>query len=155
MAEESDAWARGAWIWDAAVYGLLGLATLAALLDGVAPGVRLALPAIAAAFGVCYWWSARRYIGEEQRPPASVLPLLGLLVALWCLLTWLHPAYFLLLFGLYPALYRSLPLRWAIGAALGLTVLVVAIQLASSGGSFADNWYALVNGAITAVLGVL
>ena len=48
-----DAWEQGAWIWSALLYGVLGIATLLALLDGDPRGrdrwVMLALAAAMAA----------------------------------------------------------------------------------------------------------
>jgi hypothetical protein len=151
----ADAWERGGWAWDAAVYLLVGLGTLLGLVDGPSPGRRALMLGLAALFAGWYAWSVRRGLYDYDASPARVLPLVAVVVALWAALTWIEPTYYVMLFALYPVVYRSLPLRLAIPASLVLTALVVGIDIGQSKRPLGQNWPALINGALSAGFGVL
>jgi uncharacterized membrane protein YuzA (DUF378 family) len=104
-----DAWEQAAWVWSALLYGVLGIATVLALLDGEPRGgerwVMLALAAMMAA-----WSLAFHRLGVSEESPRLVLPYLVGLAAIWFLLTGVDPAYFSLLLGLYPQIFSQLRL---------------------------------------------
>jgi signal transduction histidine kinase len=164
-----DAWNRGGWAWNAAVYLLIGCGTLLALADGTPTGSRRMVMLVLAGLLTAWYWSSIRlglYADEEGSSSRlgrlrwgtrvwAAAGLLTVVVVLWGVLAWLHPAFYVLLFGLYPMVYRSLPLRQAIGFSVGLTAAVVGLEVASSGRPLTDNWPALVSGVLSAGFGVL
>ena len=164
-----DAWNRGGWAWNAAVYLLIGCGTLLALADGTPTGSRrMVMLVLAGLLTAWYWSSIRLGLYDDEEGSSSRLGrlrwgtrvwaaagLLTVVVVLWGVLAWLHPAFYVLLFGLYPMVYRSLPLRQAIGFSVGLTAAVVGLEVASSGRPLTDNWPALVSGVLSAGFGVL
>ncbi|WP_323185611.1 sensor histidine kinase [Kitasatospora sp. NBC_01287] len=59
---------------------------------------------------------------------------LAVVVALWSVLTVLHPEFSYLAFPLYFICLHLLPVRWAVAGVLGLTGVVVAAQAGTAGG---------------------
>lgn len=94
---------------------MLGLSTLLVLLDPASAGAgRWASAGLAAAMAAWHFLFRRAGINEE-RPRLVVVYLAGLL-ALWFVLAGIHPAYFSLLLGLYPQVFRHLRLSRAVPA---------------------------------------
>jgi signal transduction histidine kinase len=125
-----DAWHGSRWVWSLALIVLLGLGALAAALDGdVAVGRRLVAVAGALATALVFAFLIDRDVMDTQpRQFAGVAVLLGA----WIALTLLHPAFFIVLFALFPQMYMRLPLRWAYA---GTAVLALGSVLVSVGGS--------------------
>jgi hypothetical protein len=127
-----DAWEQGAWIWSALLYGVLGIATVLALLDGEPSGgdrwVMLALAASMVA-----WNLAFERLRVSEGPPWPVLLYWAGLVVLWFFLAGIDPTYFSLLLALYPQIFRLLRLRQAIPGAIALTLVVVWREVLLSG----------------------
>jgi signal transduction histidine kinase len=149
-----DAWEQGAWIWSALLYGVLGVATVLALLDGQPAGrdrwVMLALVAAIAAWSLVF-----ERLGISEDAPRLVLVYWGGLVVLWFFLAGIDPTYFSLLLGLYPQVFRLLRLRHAIPGAVALTVVVVWREVLLSGRPLSENWGAIGGGAVSLLFGIL
>jgi len=144
-----DAWEQGAWIWSALLYGVLGVATVLALLDGEPRGgarwVMLALVAAMVAWNLVF---ERRRISEGS--PWPVLLYWAGLIVMWFFLAGIDPTYFSLLLGLYPQIFRLLRLRHAIPGAVALTVVVVWREVLLSGQPLTENWSAAGGGQLAA-----
>jgi signal transduction histidine kinase len=149
-----DAWEQAAWIWSALLYGVLGVATALALLDGQPRGggrwVMLGLAALMAA-----WHLAFERLGIPRESPAPVLVYWAGLVAIWFFLAGIDPAYFSLLLGLYPQIFRLLHLRPAILGAVALTVVVVWREVLLSGKPLSENPGAVTGGLLSLLFGIL
>jgi signal transduction histidine kinase len=149
-----DAWEQAAWIWSALLYGVLVVATALALLDGQPRGgdrwVMLGLAALMAA-----WHLAFERLGIPRESPAPVLVYWAGLVAIWFFLAGIDPAYFSLLLGLYPQIFRLLHLRPAILGAVALTVVVVWREVLLSGKPLSENPGAVGGGLLSLLFGIL
>jgi signal transduction histidine kinase len=149
-----DAWEQGAWIWSALLYGILGVATVLALLDGQPTGrdrwVMLALVAAMAA-----WTLVFERLGISEDAPRLVLVYWAGLVVMWFFLAGIDPTYFSLLLGLYPQVFRLLRLRHAIPGAVALTVVVVWREVLLSGRPLSENWGAIGGGVLSLLFGIL
>jgi signal transduction histidine kinase len=150
-----DAWNQGAWVWDAALYGLVGLATVLALADGTPGGTqRAALLGLAAAFAAWHLLARRLGLLDEEAPRRVLVYTTGLVV-LWFFLAGLHPAFFSLLLILYPQVFRHLRLPYAIPTSVALTCLIVWREVLSSGRPLSENWGAVGGGVVSVVFGTL
>jgi signal transduction histidine kinase len=149
-----DAWEQGAWIWSALLYGMLGIATVLALLDGEPRGrdrwVMLALVALMVAWSLAF----ERLGISEGSPPLVLLYEVGLAVV-WFFLAGIDPTYFSLLLALYPQVFRLLRLRHAIPGAIALTVAVVWREVLLSGQPLSENWAAVGGGLLSVLFGTL
>jgi signal transduction histidine kinase len=149
-----DAWEQGAWIWSALLYGVLGVATVLALLDGEPRGgdrwVMLALVALMVA-----WNLAFERLGIPEDSPWPVLLYWAGLIAIWFFLTGIDPTYFSLLLALYPQIFRLLRLRHAIPGAVALTAVVVWREVLLSGRPLSENWSAIGGGLLSLLFGTL
>jgi signal transduction histidine kinase len=149
-----DAWEQGAWIWSALLYGVLGVATVLALLDGQPTGrdrwVMLALVAAMAA-----WTLVFERLGVSEDVPRLVLVYWAGAVVIWFFLAGIDPTYFSLLLGLYPQVFRLLRLRHAIPGAVALTVVVVWREVLLSGRPLSENLGAVGGGVLSLLFGIL
>jgi len=156
-----DAWEQGAWIWSALLYGVLGVATVLALLDGEPSGgdrwVMLALVASMVAWNLAF---DRLGISEGSPWPVllfwgGLIVFWGGLIVMWFFLTGIDPTYFSLLLALYPQIFRLLRLRHAIPGAVALTVVVVWREVLLSGQPLSENWSAVGGGLLSLLFGTL
>jgi signal transduction histidine kinase len=149
-----DAWEQGAWIWSALLYGILGVATVLALLDGQPTGrdrwVMLALVG-----AIVAWTLVFERLGISEDAPRLVLVYWAGLVVMWFFLAGIDPTYFSLLLGLYPQVFRLLRLRHAIPGAVALTVVVVWREVLLSGRPLSENWGAIGGGVLSLLFGIL
>jgi signal transduction histidine kinase len=148
-----DAWDQYAWVWDAALYGLLGLTTVLALLDPAIAAERWVVVGVALLTAGWHLGLWRLGIGEERTE--LVLVYLAGLFTLWFVLAGIHPAYFSLLLVMYPQIFRHLRLALAVPAAVALTVEVVWREVLASGQPLADNLPAIAGGLVSVVFGSL
>jgi signal transduction histidine kinase len=148
-----DAWDQHAWVWDAALYALLGLTTLLALLDPASSGDRWTVAGLVLL--TAGWHFGFRRLGlDETRPWLAMAYLVGLFTC-WFALAGVHPAYFSLLLVMYPQIFRHLRLTLAIPAAVALTVEVVWREVLASGQPLSENLPAIAGGLVSVVFGSL
>lgn len=148
------AWEEGAWLWHAAFYGLLAISTVSALLAGGLHGRReAALVGLALALGAWYSLLALPFHMGDDRLPLS-LAFLGGTIGLWYGLLTLHPAFYLLLFILYPLVFSRLRLGVAIPVALALNALTVLREVLDSGRPLTEDWSPVGWGILSATLGI-
>ena len=148
-----DAWDQYAWVWDAALYGLLGLTTVLALFDPAIAAQRWVVVGVALLTAGWHLGLWRLGIGEQRTE--LVLVYLAGLFTLWFVLAGIHPAYFSLLLVMYPQIFRHLRLPLAVPAAVALTVEVVWREVLASGQPLADNLPAIAGGLVSVVFGSL
>jgi signal transduction histidine kinase len=149
-----DAWDQAAWIWSTLLYGVLGVATVLALLDGQPRGrdrwVMLGLAALMAAWNLAF---ERLRIPRES--PVPVLVYWAGLVVIWFFLAGLDPTYFSLLLALYPQIFRLVRLPAALLGAVALTVVVVWREVLLSGRPLSENPGAVGGGLLSLLFGTL
>ena len=133
-----DAWDQYAWIWDAALYGLLALTTLLALLDPAVAAQRWVI--LGVALLTAGWHLGLWRLGICEQRTELVLVYLAGLFTLWFVLAGLHPAYFSLLLVMYPQIFRHLRLALAVPAAVALTIEVVWREVLASGQPLSETW---------------
>jgi signal transduction histidine kinase len=149
-----DAWEQAAWIWSALLYGVLGVATVLALLDGQPRGAeRWVMLALAAAMAA--WHLAFERLGMSDDTPRLALLYWAGLVAMWFFLAGIDPTYFSLLLALYPQIFRLLRMRQALLGAFALTVVVVWREVLLSGRPLSENWGAIGGGVLSLLFGTL
>ncbi len=124
------------WLWDLYIGAMCGVAIGGVLLlDESVPG-RSPAGAVAALAAMWVWLTV---IGRRvprlgalgRRPVAYVL----VAVALWCVAMWCAPASVAAIPAMFPAVFSTLPLGTAIGAAVAIAVLPLGLVLAESGPS--------------------
>jgi signal transduction histidine kinase len=153
--DHQDAWARGAWIWDAAFYAVLGLATAAALLsDHQSRRDRLFTVGLALLLALWHRVFSRR-VPPDQTAVRDALVYVAGIYLLWFALVSTNLAFFFMLWVLYPWTFRLLPLRAGIAAALLLTALTTWRELAIPGQSLGDRLAQASYAVVSAVAGML
>jgi signal transduction histidine kinase len=148
-----DAWDQHAWVWDAALYSLLGLTTLLALIDPDSAGDRWTVAGLALL--TAGWHLGFRRLGLDETRPGLALVYLAGLFTLWFALAGIHPAYFSLLLVMYPQVFRHLRLALAVPAAVALTIEVVWREVLASGQPLSENLPAIAGGLVSVVFGSL
>jgi signal transduction histidine kinase len=134
-----DVWLRWNWLWEAIFYGgFIAAGALLALTNDRALPLGPA-PLLTAALLLWHWGGLRlayRFGGSwEERPYTRLIVIIGD-IALWFALVSTSTVYYLALFGLFPQVFRHLPLRYAIPSTLLLTAAIVSEQLADASESF-------------------
>lgn len=110
-------------------FTLLAVLVVRGLLDGALGAAGLVL---AAALGALY---AAGGLAERIRTDRLWAGCwLGAVVALWAVLTLLHPEFCYLVFPLYFVCLHLMPVRWALPSVVGLTAVVLAAQTQTTGG---------------------
>jgi signal transduction histidine kinase len=154
-AAPQDAWTRGAWVWDAAFYVVLALATGAALVGGHRPPREWpATVALALLLGLWHRVFSRRVPADQAGLREALVYVAGIYL-LWFALASTNLAFFFMLWVLYPWTFRLLPIRAGIGAALVLTALVTWRELVIPGQSVGDRVAEASYAVVTAVAGML
>ncbi len=121
-------------MWHAIFYVLLLLSLVSSLADmGLYGRSQLAIVSLSVIFGGWYWVMVIR-TGFSERVPRGLIYAAGA-VALWVVLTYLHPVFHILLFVLFSQFYSLLPIRWAIPCSVVLTALIVGRGLVQEPGS--------------------
>jgi signal transduction histidine kinase len=151
---DRHAWQRLGPAWHAAFGGLVVLtAVLVTLDDGVGPGARRLAYALLAALSLWYLAVGLRALREEmgRSGPLYVVVAAGLTVALFAT----APVGALMLFALYPHIWRVLPTRAAIVATVTVVTAVTAAAIVGGrlDGPALVAW--LVMGAVTLAVGLL
>lgn len=134
--QRADVWETRAWLWAALFYGTVGVSFLLALADGERTASAWVVSGLSAALllwhGIGLRWASRDPGARQARAPARFVVLLGDVV-LWFVLVNVSPAYYLALLGLFTQVFRHLPLRYAVTAAVLLTTATVGEQVINAG----------------------
>ena len=134
--KHTDVWMKYDWLWTA-VFNLsvLGSAALLLLDDQLAVPVWVALLLT----GILLLWNGagmrlayRDGVNWDERAMLRFLIIAGDIV-LWFALVTISPVYYLALFGLFSQVFRHLPIRYAIPAALLLTAAIIVEQVTDAG----------------------
>jgi signal transduction histidine kinase len=124
------AWLRLLPLWYGLFYIMLAFTTVFALLD-VSPHLTSEGTAILGLSTLLAIWYAACMLPRFQRIRSRPLLTLAYLIAGWGLWFWLsfyHPIYQFLLFGLYPQVFFCRSMPWKIFDAIILTILSLALQ---------------------------
>ncbi|MFW6097693.1 MAG: sensor histidine kinase, partial [Chloroflexota bacterium] len=154
--QRRDAWERLGWLWTVIYYGALLFSGISALTDGsLTTNERATVIVLVVALAL--WHALLVWLGQHRvwRNVRLSLPLLILAVAVWYPLVFVHPIFYFMLAGLFPAIYIYLKTPLAI--ALSLVVAVLAV-LAQTGGSLSLSnpivWIYAVSTGMAVFLGV-
>lgn len=123
----THAWERAVWVWHLLIPVLLGIGLLAAATDPDTSSARDWLGAgLSAAMVACYWFlRPDRTRDDDDNDRRAVAWGLGS-VLLWLPLVFVHPAFFLVLTGLFTTLFANLafrPASWLAGL-LGVEIVL-------------------------------
>lgn len=136
---QMDAWEKWAWLWQAIFYATVIVSFGIVLLDGERD-VPLWVPGFLTAGLLLWHWFGMRQVYKdltawEERPLPRFTIMTGDII-LWFLLVNLSPAFYIALFGMFIMVFRHLPIRYAVIAALLLVIATIIEQLTDAGGSF-------------------
>jgi signal transduction histidine kinase len=120
---------------------------------GVVAGGDARASSRALALGAWYSLLALPSHMRDDRLPLSLV-FLGGTIGLWYALLTLHPAFYLLLFVLYPLIFSRLRLGVAIPVALALNALTVLREVLDSGRPLTEDWSPVGWGILSATLGI-
>ncbi|MBA3281721.1 MAG: sensor histidine kinase [Acidimicrobiia bacterium] len=121
----SHAWERAHWVFHVLIPILLGVSLLAAATDAETSSARVWLGAGLSAAMVAWYWLLRPYRDWGDQERRAVTWGLGS-VLLWLPLVLVHPAFFLVLTGLFTTLFANLafrPASWLAGL-LGVEIVL-------------------------------
>ena len=137
-----DVWKKWDWLWKVIFYTAVLVSTGLMLRDDdrAAPvWVALLLTAVL----LLWHWGGlrlayRNVAGWDEWAERSIPRFIIIIgdIILWSVLVNISPAYYLVLFGLFSQIFRHLPTRYAVAAALLLTTAIIYQQLAASGEAF-------------------
>ncbi|MBE2270563.1 MAG: sensor histidine kinase [Anaerolinea sp.] len=142
-----DAWARWSGAWQALMLILCALALVVALFDPETPALAPPIGLTALLIG---WHYAARWLPAFSLPEYAGYFALGWLI--WYGLAGYNPVFFMLLAGLFPHVFMIVPLRYAIGFALILNVLVL-LQLQRINSDLTATWMGIL--VVTSLGGAL
>jgi signal transduction histidine kinase len=134
-----DAWEKWEWLWQAIFYATVLVSFGIVLLDGdrVIP---FWIPGLLTG-GILLWhwlgmrWAYRGLAAWEERPLPRFAVIMGDIV-FWFLLVNISPAYYVGLFGAFIMVFRHLPIRYAVIAAVLLMTATIFEQVSDTGDTF-------------------
>ncbi len=154
--QRRDAWERLGWLWTVIYYGALLFSGVTALSDAsLTANARSTATVLVIVLAL--WHALLLWLGQDRvwRNARLGLPLLILAVAVWYPLLFVHPVFYFMLAGLFPAIY--IYLKTSLAIALSLVVAVLAV-LAQTGGSLSLSnpivWIYAVSTGMAIFLGV-
>jgi len=134
-----DAWEKWEWLWRTIFYATI-LVSFGIVLfnhDRVAPLVMTGL--ITVGMSLWHWFGMRlAYRGLtswDERPLPRLTVIIGDII-LWFILVNLSPAFYIALFGMFIMVFRHLPIRYAMIAAVLLMIATILEQIDDTGGAF-------------------
>lgn len=139
QAQRSDVWEQWDWLWTAVFYVSVLVSAGLMLVDQ-----RRAAPAWLALLltGLLLLWHTgglryayRQGVQWDERAAQRFLIICGDIL-LWLALVLISPAYYVALVGVFTQVFRHLPLRYAVAAALLLTAAIIVEQVSDAGAPF-------------------
>ena len=136
---QTDAWEKWEWLWKTIFYATVLVSFGIVLLDRDRAVSLWTSGLLTGGMLLWHWLGIRlAYKGLtswEDRPLARFTVITGDIV-LWFMLINGSPAYYIALFGLFLVVFRHLPIRFAVVAAVLLMIATIFEQLTDSGASF-------------------
>jgi len=136
---QMDAWEKWEWLWKSLFYTTVLVSFGIVLFDSNQTTSLLVTGLLTVVMLVWHWFGMRLahrgLTSWDERPLPRFVVILGDIV-LWFILVNLSPAFYIALFGLFIMVFRHLPIRYAVIAAVLLMVATVVEQLNDTGGSF-------------------
>lgn len=154
--QRRDAWEQLGWLWTALYYSALLFSGITALTDDSLTTNERVIVTVLVVF-LALWYALLLWLGQDRiwRNARLGLPLLILAVAAWYPLVFVHPIFYFMLGGLFPAIY--IYLKTSLAIVFSLVVVVLAV-LAQTGGSLSLNnpvvWIYAVSTGMAIFLGV-
>jgi signal transduction histidine kinase len=127
---------RNMWhvLWDAYIVGMCAVAVVSVfLVDDLVPG-RAPTVAAAVLVALAVWLTvAGRGVPRMGGVGVRSICYVAVATALWALAMWFSPAAVAAVPALYPVIFSTLPLAVAVGTALAVTLVPLAMDVAASG----------------------
>jgi signal transduction histidine kinase len=152
---DADLQYRWVHIWNVLSYLLVAVGVIVSWLDpGLEWPLRLLGLGLAAVWGAWYWGFIVNYRRWRGRTLAKGLSFV-FAIELATVLSFIHPAYLLLLFSFYGLTFSSMPVRWAAGLVALQTVSLIVRFTAFSGGLSVESIPLVVSFTVSAFFSVL
>jgi len=133
-----DAWEKGGGLWEAIFYVAFLLSFGVLLLNRnqnislLTPGLLTAVLILWHWFGM--WQAHKGLTSWDERPLPRFAVIMGDII-LWFILVSISPAYYIGLFGMFIMVFRHLPIRYAVIAAILLMIATIVEQINDTGES--------------------
>jgi signal transduction histidine kinase len=136
--KQSDVWEKWNWLWNTIFYSAI-LASFGLLLLQSEQTIPFWIPGLLTVILITWHWGGTKLAYEgmtswHDRPIARFIVIIGDII-LWFVLVNISTAYYITLFGLFIAVFRHLPIRYAAIATLLLTIATIFEQLSNTGES--------------------
>ena len=136
---QADAWEKWEWLWKTIFYATV-LVSFGVVIFSSDRSVPLWLTGLLTG-GMLLWhwfgirWAYQGLTSWDERPLPRFAIITGDII-LWFVLVNLSPAFYIALFGMFLMVFRHLPIRYAVLAAVLLMVATIFEQIDDGGGSF-------------------
>jgi signal transduction histidine kinase len=156
-----DVWLNWEWLWQSIFYGSL-LLSMGFLLADDSLAVQIWIPILLTLImglwhGLGLRWAYRSVANWEDNPNTRFVVMM-IDIMLWFVLVSISVAYYFVLFGLFVHVFRHLPRRYAVVAAVSLTTSMIFEQLSDSGEVFSwgnpSLWVFLFMGLAAILIGI-
>ena len=129
--KQTDAWEKWDWIWNAIIYTTILVSFGLAIFDS-SRTIPIWVPAILTAVLLLWHWAglklAFKDLASWDERPIIRFVIIMVDIILWFVLVMISPAYYIALFGLFIAVFRNLPIRYAVVASLLLMIATIFEQ---------------------------
>ncbi|MGD8403715.1 MAG: sensor histidine kinase [Anaerolineales bacterium] len=136
---QMDAWEKWEWLWKSLFYATILVSFGIVFFDSDQPTMLWVTGLLTVVMLLWHWFGMRLahrgLTAWDERPLSRFVVILGDIV-LWFFLVNLSPAFYIALFGLFIMVFRHLPIRYAMIAAVLLMIATVVEQFSDTGGSF-------------------
>jgi len=157
---QMDAWEKWEWLWNSLFYVTILVSIGIVLFDSDQPTPFWVTGMLTGSLSLWHWFGMRlAYRGLtswDERPLPRFAVITGDII-LWFILVNISPAFYIALFGLFIMVFRHLPIRYAVIAAVLLMIATVFEQLSDTGGSFSLTdpliWLFLFMAMVSIILG--
>jgi len=136
---QMDAWEKWEWLWKSLFYATILVSFSIVFFDSNQPALLWTTGLLTAVMLLWHWFGMqlahKNLTSWDERPLPRFVVILGDIV-LWFILVNLSPAFYIALFGLFIMVFRHLPIRYAVIAAVLLMIATIFEQIDDTSGSF-------------------
>lgn len=136
---QADAWEKWEWLWNAIFYTTILVSFGIVLLDDNQIMPLWVSGLLTGGLLIWHWlgirWAHRGLTTWDERPlPRFAVIMVDIII--WFMLVNISPAYYVALFGVFIMVFRHLPIRYAVIAAVLLMIATIIEQLSDAGDTF-------------------
>ena len=136
---QMDAWERWEWLWKSLFYATILVSFGIVLLDSDRTASLWVTGLLTGGLSLWHWFgmqlAQRNLTSWDERPLPRFAVITGDII-LWFILVNISPAFYIALFGIFIMVFRHLPIRYAVIAAVLLMIATIFEQIDDTGGSF-------------------